>query len=265
MTTPITLIQITDLHLVQDPAGRLRNVPTWETLTSVLEHVSALDRKVDMLVLTGDIAHDEIAPTYAALARKLENWPWRCRLVPGNHDRPSALSTQFGGNDLSLPGRHGFSMRLGEWQVIGLDSHVPGEVWGELGSEQLDWLAAGLAACADAPTVLFVHHPPMPVGKAWIDEIGLRDAQALRSLVAAHPSVRLVACGHVHGEFEVQLEQALFCTTPSTAFQFADSNRPGVSPTVPPGYRWIELWPDQVKTGINYLTHITHVPDNAAI
>ena len=73
--------------------------------------------------------------------------------------------------------RNVFADSLGDWRLIGLDSQITGALPGELGAEQLAWLASLLTASSQ-PTVLFLHHPPIMVGSAWLDRIGLVDAAA---------------------------------------------------------------------------------------
>ena len=101
------------------------------------------------------------------------------------------------------------------WQLIGLDSQRAGETAGELGAEQLAWLQRLLEAEPDLDTLIFLHHPPIEVGSAWLDEIGLRDADALERLLESHGQVRLVVSGHVHQELEGTIAGARVHTTPA--------------------------------------------------
>ena len=56
-----------------------------------------------------------------------------------------------------------FAFQAGDWRLIGLDTLLPGAEEGYLSPDQLDWLSAELAAFVDMPTVIFLHHPPVPV------------------------------------------------------------------------------------------------------
>src|SRR5690606_5093006 len=129
----------------------------------VLEHVRNHAEGWDVLVLTGDLAHDELAETYAMLREELGDWLPRCRLVPGNHDNRAGLREVFPEIVLGTGEFLSFQETVGDWQILGLDSHQPGEVAGRIAEEQLDWLARELGQFSNQPTLLFLHHPPVSV------------------------------------------------------------------------------------------------------
>jgi Icc protein len=150
----------------------------------------------------------------------------------------------FGDRVQVAAGRNVVSEEIGNWQLIGLDTHVSGSVAGCAGEQQLDWLEEQLQSAADRPTLLCLHHPPVPIGSRWLDEVGLQDAADLNALVTRHPQVRLVCCGHVHQELAAGDGGSTVLTTPATAVQF----RPGTErlevDAALPGYRVIDLEDD---------------------
>ena len=93
------------------------------------------------VVVTGDFTHDERRETYQAVRGLLEEWLDRCHVLPGNHDERALLrevfSGQAGGTDRGIC----FSQSLGGWRLLGIDTHVPGEVAGRVEPAMLDWLA----------------------------------------------------------------------------------------------------------------------------
>ena len=97
-----------------------------------------------------------------------------------------------------------------------------------------------------------MHHPPIAVGTAWIDAIGLADRTVLADQVAASASCRGILAGHVHQAFTGRLGDCPIWTTPSTMRQF----RPGATTftedkAVAPGWRWLALHDDGgVETGL---------------
>lgn len=72
------------------------------------------------------------------------------------------------------------------WRLIGVDTHDTdakigwdGDMeqlrgWnggsGRLLQTQLEWLETELTSHASQPTILFMHHPPTPVGSRWLDD-----------------------------------------------------------------------------------------------
>jgi Icc protein len=133
---------------------------------------------------------------------------------------------------------------VGGWRLIGLDSHVKGEVAGEVGSQQFDWLARELASRTDQPTVLFIHHPPFAIGSDWVDAIGLQDADVLLSCLNSSPQVKAVCAGHVHQEFETEANGVRLLTTPSASLQFTPQSEEFSLDEVPPGFRILHLSED---------------------
>jgi Icc protein len=199
----------------------LAGVPTWATFRSVLEQVRRQQNDLDYLILTGDLAQDEVLGTYLMLREALGSWVARCRIIPGNHDDRvnlrKAFPELFSGNEGALT----FVLSTGGWRIIGLDSHVPGEVRGRVDGTQLAWLRTELASAPGTPTLLFVHHPPIPINVAWIDELGLDEATELVELIETSPDIKVVCAGHVHQAFAGRIGAAEMYTTPSTCVQFA--------------------------------------------
>jgi Icc protein len=69
MTTAMTvldILQLSDPHLLADPAARLKGVQTSETFRRALQHaLAALDP--DIILLTGDLSQGCSAQTYARI------------------------------------------------------------------------------------------------------------------------------------------------------------------------------------------------------
>lgn len=159
----LRIVQLSDIHLMESPDGRVMGVDTDESFRRVLAAVADEVPEPDLVVTSGDLGHDEGRPTYERLSALLREHGHRerCRLVPGNHDTPALLREVFADRYDDAPGGSAcFGQRLGDWTVIGVDSHLPGELGGRVGAAQLAWLRERLAAAADSPTLVFLHHPP---------------------------------------------------------------------------------------------------------
>lgn len=236
----ITIAQVTDTHLFSDWEGVLAGVPTWKTFRAVLEQIERKHRDFDYMILTGDLAQDEALETYLKLRAALGDWIDRCRIIPGNHDDPAHLRTVFPelfpNDDAPLT----FSLSAGDWKIIGLDSHLPGETKGCVEASQLVWLEEELNKDPDAPTLVFVHHPPVAIKVEWLDRIGLEGADELVALVEASPQVKVVCAGHVHQEFIGSIGAAAVYTTPSTCVQFSRRSQKAFDPKAA-GYRIFRL------------------------
>lgn len=239
---PHRIVQITDCHLFADPQQPLRGIVTRPRLIAVLDAIRRSVPDLDLLVLTGDTAHDEAAPTYDAVRELLTDWSDRVRIIPGNHDDRGGLRARFPQPTSGPPDRITFQHTFDDWQIIGLDAHKPGELPGRLGAEQLDWLRGCLQA-SHLPTLLFCHHPPVRVHSPWLDKIGLEDAAELDRIVQDHAQVRLIVTGHVHQDFAGSLARATVLTTPAVGPQFRPRTEQLVIDDAPPAFRILDLQP----------------------
>ncbi len=153
-----------------------------------------------------------------------------------------------------------FRQELGQWVLLGLDSHVPGELYGELGEQSLERLTENLTQGANRPTLIFLHHHPSAVGSRWVDKIGLRNAGSLEKLLARHPEVRGVFCGHVHQVFQGMIADIPFHSAPSAALQFVPGTETIQFDLQAPGFRVIELQDGQFTTRVVRLDHLPFTP-----
>ncbi|MEX1231033.1 MAG: phosphodiesterase [Planctomycetaceae bacterium] len=248
-----TLIQISDLHLFDDPDAVLKNVRTWGTFERVLNRLEASYAHADAIIITGDLAHDERFETYEMLQHRLGTLFSRVWVVPGNHDHRLSMAAIF--SQKGLPGGKtiGFQHTVGGWQLLGLDSQLTGETAGELDADQLAWLTATLKRSTATPTLVFLHHPPVSVGSPWLDAIGLKNAETLGEILRGAPHVRGVFFGHIHQEFEASIGTIECYATPSTGVQFTPETETLQVDTRPPGFRVITLG------GETFETHVVRV------
>lgn len=242
------ILHLTDLHLFEDPAQLLRGVPSDACVSQVFEHLGDQVDQADLIVITGDLAHDERDATYRRLIETfLRGLLDRVLVIPGNHDDRSSLRSHFPKQFESLQIADDwivFSQALAGWRLLGLDTHVPGEIHGEVDDRQYDWLQSELERHRDSPTLLFLHHHPVSIACAWLDRLALRNPERLESILSVHDQVRLVVGGHIHQVFETEFGGRNFVTTPSASMQFAPHCDTPRYDAIPPGYRWIDLKDD---------------------
>ena len=235
----VRLVQITDTHLYADTAGTLLGVNTLESLDAVVTLVKAEALPAHALLATGDLVHDGSAAGYRLLRDRLGGLGCPAFALPGNHDDPAVLSATLA----SPPVHLAREARFGDWQLVLLDSTVPGEDGGLLSDAELQCLDQALAGGA-THTLVCLHHAPLPTGSDWLDTMRLANADAFFAVLDDHPTVRGVLFGHIHQTFEAQRNGVRIMASPSTCVQFAKVRpRFGVDPR-PPGYRWLGLLPD---------------------
>ncbi|GIH04117.1 3',5'-cyclic adenosine monophosphate phosphodiesterase CpdA [Rhizocola hellebori] len=155
----------------------------------VMDYLHALPGHLDAIIVTGDIT-DHGLPEEHEQAEKVLRSSLPVHTCPGNHDG----YTPYAG---PLNSEHD----LGEATLILCDSVIMGRDDGEFSDETLDWLAATLAAAAEEkPVLIGFHHPPVDVHHGLLDTINLgrRSQERLAALMAEHPKVVALLCGHVH-------------------------------------------------------------------
>lgn len=241
---PRRIVQLTDCHLFADQSKALRDVVTWPRFTEVLNNLRQRVSEVDLIVLTGDTAHDEDLTTYQAVRKEFADLVGQVRIIPGNHDNRTYLREMFPQTTDGPEDRVTFQLHWDDWQIIGLDSQQPGELPGLLGASQLDWLDRTLKNTQHLRTLLFLHHPPVEVQSPWLDKIGLLDAAELHTVLRVHPQVTLIGCGHVHQQLAASFGSATVMTTPAVGPPFRPRTEQLEIDTNPASYRLWELFPD---------------------
>jgi Icc protein len=151
--------------------------------------------------------------------------------------------------------RTGGSIIHDKWQIILLDSTVPGEVSGHLEQHELDRLEECLAEYPDCHALICLHHPLFLTGSHWLDNGLLLDNPAdLFAVIDRHEQVRGVLWGHIHQEFYRKRNIVEYFATPSTMIQFKPNSYDFAVDQKPPGFRWLNLYPDGcIDTGVIYV------------
>ncbi len=256
---PIRLIQLSDTHLFADPAGQLLGITTRRSFEAVLAQVSAL--APDILLITGDLVHDESAAAYRYLHETLSRTGLPCACIPGNHDLPELMTQQLGCAAVAPVALR----RLGGWNLILLDSRIAGEDGGALSPAQLTQLDELLSG-EGSPTLFAVHHQPTAVGSPWLDGIGIANGAALLALCDRYPQIKAILFGHIHQAFAAQSGDCLLLGTPSTCLQFRPASPLFALDDRPPGWRLLTLYPEgHLETQVGYLDGYAEQPQREAL
>ena len=197
-------------------------VDTASTLAAAVAHINAMRPRPDVVLATGDLVNAGRVAQYGLLGEILSDLAVPVLPIPGNHDDRTALRAAF--DTLPPGGPHdpidyvvdGHPLRL-----LGLDTSIPGRHDGELTPAQLSWLDERLSSAPTTPTLVFQHHPPFATGIAWMDRSGLSGRKEEAAIIAAHPQVCAIVCGHIHRPISALVGGAVATTWPSTGAQVA--------------------------------------------
>lgn len=248
---PVQLLQVTDTHLFADPAREIYGTNTADSLRATLQAASALGRRPDAVLVTGDVADDESRGAYLNFRRTLGELGVPVHCLPGNHDSPALMAELLDRDGFAYCGR----VDLGGWRVVLVDSHVDRDPSGFVRAGELRRLDDDLRTADGRPALVCVHHPPLPLGSAWIDRVGLRNAAELLAVTDRHPNVRAIVAGHVHQQAERERGALRVLTTPSTYAQFTPGTADFLLDDRPPGYRWLTLGADgTLATEVGWVT-----------
>jgi 3',5'-cyclic AMP phosphodiesterase CpdA len=139
----------------------------------------------------------------------------------GNRDDRERMRRHFGfapQGDAPL----NYSIDIGPFRVLVLDTSVPGSDAGRLDEHTLHWLHAELSAARTAPSLLAMHHPPLLTGSPAWDQIAL-DHESRASLAAElenQQQVRAVLSAHIHRPLVAEFVGRPLLVSPSTYVQF---------------------------------------------
>ena len=248
----LKILQITDTHLYADADGRLLGVNTLDSFHAVIDAFLDTGWKPDLILCTGDLVHDASPEGYRKLGALLDRFGVPVCCLPGNHDNPPVMHEYLRGEHVSCPR----VVDAKGWRLVLLDSVIPGEVGGRLEAGELEALARALDGNT-RPTLISLHHQPVPVGSAWLDGMGLENAAALEGLLAGHPEVKGLLWGHVHQQFDEVRNGIRLMASPSTCIQFAPHSDDFSVGQQQPGFRLLALMPDgQILTEVMRTTRI---------
>jgi 3',5'-cyclic AMP phosphodiesterase CpdA len=255
------IAQITDTHLLHEGRKLGDLIDTNAQLAAAVCALNGLSRPADAVLVTGDLTDDAEPGSYELLRTRLAALESPFYLIPGNHDRRRALVEAF--SDHAYLPREGFlhyAIEDHAVRLIGLDTLVEGREDGALCAERLTWLDAALAAERKRPTLIFMHHPPFDSGIWWMDAMGLSGVRGLRDVLARHPQVRLIVCGHVHRAFYSSLGAVPAVVAPSTAWpvhlDLVPESRPHAA--LEPAAAFLHVW-----NGDSFVTHTSFVMPDA--
>jgi Icc protein len=236
----LLIAQITDTHLFADVHEDLLGLQTSRSLQAVIDQVNALERRPDLLLLTGDLSQDSTAKSYELLQEMLSPLAIPAYWVPGNHDCPKTMAQVLTRSPVSSQK----SFYADSWHIVLLDSSVFGCVHGFLTAESLAWLDQELSQSKGAPTLIAFHHPPFLSGSNWMNDLGLLNAEDFFEVCDRHSHVKLVLFGHIHQSFSRQRNQVHYLGTPSTCIQFKPNSDKFALDEERPGLRLVALYPD---------------------
>jgi Icc protein len=180
------------------------DVPYWQFMNEdAISEINALG--VDAAIIKGDIADRGEPEQFDLAARAFSKFAMPHHAFLGNHDYYARQhGREVDGYELLGQPAAPRTVALGGWQLVLLETAVPGEHHGVFDDERIHWLSETLAEtrAQAVPTLLFMHHQPVPPEHAssYPNTIGIdtEHSLAMFELIGANPQVRGVLIGHTH-------------------------------------------------------------------
>lgn len=253
------IAQISDTHITlsSDEAA----VRTSANLQRAVAHLLALPAPPDVVLISGDCVNHGQPEEYDRFEELISPLPMPVYVVPGNHDSRTEMLRRFGQEGTQrMDGFMQYVVKIGPLRLVALDTHVLGSDGGHLCEQRLRWLDERLAEAPDHPTVLFMHHPPIKVGFAPTDGIGLDNAEAFAAIVARYPNVLRIVAGHVHMALTQPFGGSVVMTCPALAHtMLPDFSKPDIlSVLFEPPMGLVHHWTD----GTGLTTYTSQIGDH---
>lgn len=247
----LRVLQISDTHLHADREATMRSLNTYESFKAVVEHVQNSGHHPDIILATGDLVQDETRHGYDLFCQLVKGFDAPVHCIPGNHDSPGIMAEMLG----TTPFHYCGSAQYANWHIVMLDSTVRWNDGGLLNAMQLEALDKTLDDQAQSHVLIGLHHHPLPTGSRWLDGLNLRNCEEFLAVVDRHQNVRAIVWGHVHQNSERLRNGVTMLSTPSTGAQFRPQSDVFMMDDRPPGYRWLQLFPDgRVETEVVWIS-----------
>ena len=231
------IVQISDTHILvpgdDDSVAAVRS----ENFRRCVDDINGLEPQPDVVIHTGDMTHlgrdEEFAHAREILSALRAPWV----VTPGNRDGREGLVRAFAGEAWfqATPAFIHYAVEGFPVRLVCLDSVGENSRKGDFCEARLNALDATLHESPDRPTALFLHHP-------LFDLIGVSDpfpyqrrsaVTELAVVLARHPQVMRIFCGHAHRPQTALFSGVLTSTVPSIAVDLRQGSYPEAMATRP--------------------------------
>jgi 3',5'-cyclic AMP phosphodiesterase CpdA len=225
----LTFLQISDSHMGFDKPA---NPNTKGTLEEAIGRIRALPTQPSFMIHTGDITHLSKPAEFDDAEKIISQAKLDVHYVPGEHDiideEVKLYRERYGRGS---KGDGWYSFDAGGVHFVGLVNvkNLKAGGMGNLGEDQLKWLADDLKGkTASTPVVLFAHIPLWVVYETW--GWGTEDSARALEMLKGFGSVTVLN-GHIHQVMQKVEGNVAFHTARSTAFpQPAPGSAPSPGP-----------------------------------
>ena len=215
----LKIIQITDSHLFSSNTelmmGHNNNINFFDVIHKIKrDHLA----NTDLIFLTGDLSQDQSLSSYEHLTSELKDTNIPIYWIPGNHDNKANMLKVFSKHPLFKDTQY---LELKHWIFIFLDTKKEGSESGFLDRNAIAVLEYEIDKniTKNKNIAIVMHHHPAPFGTPLIDDYLLENSDEFWNTIKKS-SVKMILCGHVHGDYSLMINNVLIESAPATCFQF---------------------------------------------
>ena len=197
------IAQISDTHIDLDDEDSVSRI---QDLERCVNDINGLDTLPDVVIHTGDLAHNGTVEKYSKAAEIFERLLCPLFIAAGNRDDRLALSATFPDSCSILNDTSYIQYSVDKFPVrlIAIDTLSDTSNMGDFCNVRAGNLSSMLAENRTKPTVIFMHHPPFEVHQSkfkW--QFDSQEAiDILEQVLEGHDQVTRAFCGHSHREVE---------------------------------------------------------------
>jgi len=225
MMSPFTIAQLSDTHIRKPGIPLFNGVDSNTQLQKAIDWLLSDQLSINAVVISGDLTQDGLVEEYQHLRQLLTPLAKQMPiyLALGNHDHFENFMQVFsdypGIAQTRVQDALQYRVKIGNYQILILDSLEAGNDQGHLNPQRLDWLNQQLQSTTDK-TVIVIHHPMIDVGNPLMDDMHVFESEAFGQIVEKHQHIELILCGHIHRTIFGKFKQVPVIIGPSTAHQY---------------------------------------------
>jgi 3',5'-cyclic AMP phosphodiesterase CpdA len=255
----LIIAHLTDLHVGRIIETDRGPIDLHDRMLAAVAHLKNLDPQPDLVMLTGDLSNHGREKDYIRVREALRSLSMPVYIIPGNHDHRHRLRNLFPGHNYFPPEGEFLHYTLEDYplRIVALDTLSPGEHSGLLCETRLAWFAARLQEAPDRPTAVFMHHPPFKTGMPYPDRLSCQNGLMFGEIVAQHPQIEAVICGHVHRDVIVGWQGTTVYVTTSACFSYDLELHEvdDLAPVFEPAACRIFVW----QPGLGLISHLSFI------
>ncbi len=194
---------LADTHIAGDEAEINSGTNMFDNLNRAIDQILAEDPLPVGAIINGDCAYlkglDGDYQTLRKAVQRLVEAGVGVHMTMGNHDNRGpfykAIADQKPATSF-VEGKHVAVVETVPVDLFLVDSLMQVDVvTGEIGTQQLSWLARALKQHRGKPAIVFGHHNPQ-LNDAGVN--GIKDTKLFLDLLHKHPNVQAYCFGHTH-------------------------------------------------------------------